>query len=134
MNQSIQKCTNSQHHCLCLKFNPHTSNNTCHCAIFKSQPRNSVLPHIQVGRIFYNISPFPDKLHTIVLSTRAPHCRTFRTIEHPELDSSFVAHYSHLSTQRINLTNNLPLCNSAHGRVATHLRNIVHIHCYEQCL
>ena len=35
---------------------------------------------------------------------------------------------THLAPERINLAHDLPLGDTAHGRVARHLRNLVHVH------
>ena len=69
---------------------------------------------------------------TVALRTWAPHGRTFRAVEHAELDGAFVGHNSHLSTQSINFTHNLTLGNAAYGRIAAHLCYLVHIHSDKQ--
>ena len=78
-----------------------------------------------------NGSPFPDELATVALSTRTPYGRSLSYIKHTELDSRLVGDDTHLSAQCINLSHNLSLGNTAYGRIATHLTNLVHVHRYQ---
>ena len=72
--------------------------------------------------------PCIDKLHTVALSTRTPHRRSFRAVEHAKLDGRFVRDNAHLSAKRIYLSDNLTLSNSTNSRITAHLRYFVHVH------
>ena len=73
-------------------------------------------------------APLPDELSAIALSPRTPDGRAFANVEHTELNRGSIRHQSHLSAQGINLTNDLTLRDASDGRVARHLRNLVHVH------
>ena len=62
----------------------------------------------------------------------APHCRTFRHIEHPELYHCLVGNDSRKSTKCIYLSDNLTFGNSTHSGVARHLCDFVHVDCHKQ--
>ena len=47
------------------------------------------------------------------------------------IPSRLVGDDTHLSAQCINLSHNLSLGNTAYGRIATHLTNLVHVHRYQ---
>ena len=93
-----------------------------------------ILPYIEVRCTIKNLAPFPDEFTTIALCSGAPHSRPLRLIEHAQLYSCGIGHYAHASTQCINLAHYLSLGYSTNGRVARHLRNLVHIHSDETSL
>ena len=93
-----------------------------------------VLPDVEIRRGIQHGAPFPDKLTPVALGTRTPNGRSLAAIEHTELDGGGIGHQSHLSTQRIYLAHDLSLGNTTDGRIARHLRYLVHIHGDKQCL
>ena len=76
---------------------------------------------------FQHITPFADKLLAVALHTRRPHGRPLRTVEHSELNGSFISNYAHLAAHSIYLTHNLAFGDTADSRVARHLRHPVKI-------
>ena len=83
--------------------------------------------------MFQHLTPGLGKQHPIALCTGAPHCRAFRSVQHPKLDHTFISNNPTISTQSINFSHNLPFCNSTHCRITTHLCNRLHIHGNKQC-
>ena len=96
--------------------------------VFYQQFISLILPDVEVRCLIKHSAPFPDKLPSVALGTRTPHSRTLTYVQHTELDRGRICHKSHLTSQRINLTHNLPLSDTTNGRVARHLRNLVHVH------
>ena len=90
-----------------------------------------ILPDAQVLRVLQDLSPFPDELCPVALSTGAPHGRTLAAVQHPELNGGAVGNLARMSAQGIYLAHYLPLGNAADGRVARHLCNLVHVHGYQ---
>jgi hypothetical protein len=93
-----------------------------------------ILPDIEVICVVENSAPFPDKLSAVTLGPGRPYGWTLAFVEHTELDSCPVRHHCHLPSEGINLAHNLAFGNTAHGGVAAHLCDLVHIHRYEACL
>ena len=87
-----------------------------------------VLPHIQVGRIFQPASPFLDEARAVTLCPWAPHGRSFRTVQHAELYGAGVRHFARAAAECIYFADNLSFRDAADGRVAAHLRYLVHVH------
>ena len=92
-----------------------------------------VLPDVEVRCAVDDASPFPYKLFSVTLGAGRPHGRSFTFVEHPELDSGGIGDEGHLSAKGVDLPHDLTFGNASHGRVATHLRNLVHVHGDEQC-
>ncbi len=90
--------------------------------------------YIQIWLRFAN--PFHAKLVGlfIALSARSPDSRTFFGVQHPELQPGHVRVPAHLPTQSINFARQMPLGESADGRVARHLSDCVCIHGKQQGL
>ena len=61
-----------------------------HC--FHQQFISLVLPDVEIRSCIQNGAPLPDKLSSITLGTRTPDGRTFRTVEHAELDGSGICY------------------------------------------
>ena len=83
-------------------------NERCHTVLKYAQPFNRIENH----------PPFINISGTVRLHSRRPYCRPFGAIEHSELDSSFIGHNSHHSTERVDLAHNLPLGDTAYSRIA----------------
>ena len=103
----------------------------CHRNRLHQQLISLVLPDIEVVGMVQDTTPFPDKLPTVTLGTRAPHGRSFTAVKHSELDGCGIRHETHLSSKSVNLPHNLSFGNTTYGRVARHLRDLVHIHRYQ---
>ena len=89
---------------------------------------------MEVLRTTEYFDPFLNKPLSVALAARTPHSRSLALVEQAELDSAAVRDDTHLSSQRINLTHDLSLCDTAYGRIATHLRDLVHVHRDQQGL
>ena len=72
------------------------------------------------------------KGYFVALGTRTPHCRTFGTIQHPELKGGTVCDKTGVSSESIYLTDYLTFGNSTYGRIARHLRKGESVHCEQQ--
>ena len=143
VHQSVQERTGCQYHAWCPKFSTPDGLHArysfslslylfCLSLYYSDrlnyQLLNLVLPDVQISRFIEHAAPLPDELATVALRPRTPYGWPFRAVQHPELDGCSIRHQSHLSTQGIYLAYNLTFGNAANGRVARHLRNLVHVH------
>src|SRR6202008_3042350 len=99
---------------------------TTNFSFFHDQSLHHILPEIQVGRGFQHEPPFFSKFPPVALCPRTPHSRAFRTIQHTELDRGLISNNSRISSKRIDLTNDLSLCNATHGWITAHLSDGLH--------
>ena len=95
---------------------------------FGKQFIHLVLPHVEQRCIVQCGAPLPDVFSSVALCSGAPHCRSFRAVEHSELYGGGVGHPSHFSSQCVNLSNYLSFGDASDGRVARHLCYFVHVH------
>ena len=133
MHQSVQECTCSQNYAFGMERNAPAGNHSRYFSVLDQKFFNSVLPDMKVRYVLQNLSPGPDKFTAVALCTWTPHGRTFRAVEHAELNGSTVCYQSHVTAQCIDLPYDLSFGNASYGRVATHLANLVHVHCDETC-
>ena len=98
----------------------------CDCRCEKQLDR-SILPQIEIRCVFQHMAPFLGKPAFIALCSRAPHGRTFRAVEHPELYRRSVGNNTHLSAKSIYFPDNLTFSNATHSRVTRHLSHSVQI-------
>ena len=131
VHQAAQKSARRNHHGTCHERGSPNGAHTFHHALLGNHLRHLVLPNVQVRRVFKAVSPFSNKACAVALCPWAPHGGAFRAVKHAELDSRGISHLTHLSAERINLAYNLSFGNTAHGRVAAHLRYFVHVHCHQ---
>ena len=94
--------------------------------------RYHVLPYREVRGILQDAAPALDEACAVALCAGTPHRRSLAPVQHPELDSRAVRYNPHLPAEGIDLADDLPLGNAPDRRVATHLRDFVHIHRYKQ--
>jgi hypothetical protein len=134
MDQSVQEGAVGENHCFGRKGDPHAGFHPCYALSVEAKLCHGVLPHVEIGRIFDDPPPGFDKFHSVALYAGTPHCGAFRPVQHAELDGGPVAHDPRLPSQCIDLAHDLPLGHPAHGWVAAHLGNLVHIHGDEQRL
>ena len=116
----------------CRKLNAEGCFNAGHPTLLYRQSGHTVLPYIEVGRGVELLAPVGDKFLPVGLSARAPHGRTFRAIEHSELDAAAVGHDTHSPAQSVNFAHYLPFSYTTHGGVAAHLGYLIHIDCDKQ--
>ena len=76
-------------------------------------------------------APLPNEFSSVALSPRTPDSRPLTYVEHTELYRRGICHQSHLTSKRINLTHYLTFGDTSDSRIARHLRNLIHIHCYQ---
>ena len=87
-----------------------------------------VLPDAEIIAIFQYLSPFPYESCSVTLGTGTPHGRALAAVQHPKLNGSAVGNFSGVTSQGVDFAHYLSLGNTAYGRVARHLRNLVHVH------
>ena len=128
VHQSAEECAGSEYHATCLNLNTPDGAHASHLAVFDHEFRHLVLPDVEVGRVLQYLAPCPDEFSTVALCPRAPHRRSFRQVEHTELEAAAVGHDAHHAAQRIHFAHNLTLGNASDSRIARHLCNLVHVH------
>ncbi|KAF5042605.1 hypothetical protein DSECCO2_510840 [anaerobic digester metagenome] len=97
----------------------------CHAAdniVFHFNAGSIIAPQMQAGSVFNNCFPLNAELNAVVLRAWAPHGRTFRTVEHAELNHGFVSHNAREATDCIYFPDYLTFSNTANGRIARHAR------------
>ena len=128
MQQSVQKGARGDDHALGPELNaPHRAH-THSLALFHQQFVGLVLPDVESVDMVEHLAPFPNKAPAVALCPWAPHGRSLALVEHAELNGRGISDKAHVAPQGINLAHNLPLGNAAHGRVARHLCNFVHVY------
>src|SRR2546422_4047224 len=92
------------------------------------------LPEVQVRLPFAN--PLEPELIglLIALRTRCPNSRPFLGVQHPELEASHVRRLTHLTTERVNLTDQMTFGQSTDGWIAGHLADRIGIDGQQQRL
>ena len=134
VHQTVEEGSRSDDDALCIELGTPDGAHADGLAVSHEELVGLVLPDVEVVGVVEDGSPFPDKLATVALCARTPYGGTLSDVQHSELDGSLVGHDTHLSAERINLSYDLTLGDSADGRVATHLANLVHVHCYQASL
>ena len=128
MHQSVEECSCGNDDAFSLEGYTPASGYSSHFTVFHEQFVYGILPDMEVRNVLQYFTPSPDKFATVALGARAPHSRTFRAVEHSELDGSAVGYQPHVSAQCVNFSNDLAFGDATHGRVTTHLSNLVHVH------
>ena len=90
-----------------------------------------ILPDVEISGFIEMAAPFPDEFSSVALGSRAPYGRPLAYVQHSELDGGGISDESHLTTEGIDLSDYLSLGDASYGRIARHLCNLVHIHCYQ---
>ena len=78
--------------------------------------------------VLQNRSPCPDEFCSVALSAGAPHGGAFGAVKYAELYCGLVSNQSHVSSKSIYLSDYLSFSYTTNSRIATHLRNLVHVH------
>jgi hypothetical protein len=99
---------------------------------FHQQSIYRILIKVHIGRLLQHFPPFGRKEHPVVLCTGAPHGGALAKVEHTELDGAKVGNDTAVAAHGIYFPYDLTLCDTAHGRVAAHLGNGLHVHGYQQ--
>ena len=131
VHQAVQKCSACYHHASGLYRNVHIGKYAGYLLVFHQQLLYLILPDAKVGSVLENLTPGPDELASVALGARAPHGGAFTAVQHTELNGGTVSNLCHMSAQCINLPYNLSFGYTADSRIAAHLCNLVHIHCYK---
>ena len=111
---------------------PETGSHSDNHSSFDLYTRDTILPKVDIGRLFEHSSPLCGEQVAIILGTRAPHGRALATVQHPELDRATVAYDPGIASNGIYFPHDLALRNTTHCRVAAHLANDAHIHGHQQ--
>ena len=98
MQESVEECPGGEHNALGIDFRAPDGFHTDGLTVFHQQFFNLVLPDVEKGSVVEYLTPFPDKFATVTLCPRTPYSRTFRTVEHTELDGCGIGNNTHLST------------------------------------
>ena len=117
MHQSIKKCSICKYHLRGIKRCSQSRTDSFCLAIFHNHLHHFILPHIQPIRMLQNFPPICRKFHSVTLSSRTPHGRSFRKIQHPELYGTAIRNNGCHPSQSIYFTHNLPFCNTAYSRI-----------------
>ena len=133
VHQAVQERTVCEHDGFRAELGTLNRAHTFHGAVFNDEFVGIALPDIEAGGIFKYLAPELGIFGSVALHSRTPHRGPFRAVEHAELDGSSVSHDTHHAPERIYFPDNLTFCYTAHGGIAAHLSNIVHIEGYEQC-
>jgi hypothetical protein len=94
---------------------------TTHCIAFKHQIVNRLLQNQKIGLVLQARANGFFVKQPVGLSARGPHRWPFARIQQPELNTSFVCGFRHCAAERIDFFYEVPLSNSANGRIARHL-------------
>ena len=121
VHQPVHECAGGQDDARGVYGEVQGSTHPFYRIVFDDELFYGVLPHIEVGGVFDDRPPGLDEFLPVALGARAPHGRPFGAVQHPELDGGFVGYYSHLSSQGVDLPDNLPFGNTSYGGVAAHL-------------
>ena len=128
VHQSVQEGAGGDDDAACVERYAPYCLHAPHFTVLDEQAAYGVLPDVQVGRVFQHLAPGPDELGTVALRAGAPHGGTFRAVEQAELDGRSVRHQAHVSAQGVDFADDLSLGDAAHGGVAAHLPDFVHVH------
>ena len=134
VHQTLQEGSGGQDDRLCFENNTHTGCNAPDFSLFDAQVDHGILPKIEVGCIFEHTAPFGRKFGLIALRSGTPHGRTFRSVQHAELQRCPVGDDSHISAHRIDLSHDLSFGHTSNGWIAGHLRKFGHVHRDQQGL
>ena len=98
---------------------------------------DAIFPHHEAGHVpLFHVQSWlalEERLHTelirflVALSAGCAHARALRGIQHAELDAGGVGVQTHRASEGVDLTNHVPLCQTADRGVAGHLPNCVGI-------
>src|SRR5690606_34183121 len=94
VNQSIKKSSIGEHNGFSLKGNAHRGYYSLHPVAFHNEFLDHILPEINIGCLLQHNAPFLSKMHSVVLSTRAPHGRSFGAVKHTKLYGCTVRNYT----------------------------------------
>ena len=95
----------------------------CNALIPEQQFLHHALGDVEVRLSLQHPAHFCLVLVHLGLAARAASRRAARGVEHAELDSSGVRDLAHFAAERVNLLDEVPLADSADGRIARHLRD-----------
>ena len=133
VHQSVEKGAGCNHHGTCRKCGIPDGSHTTYFSLFNEDFRNLILPDVKIVRVFEVLSPFRDETCAVALGTRTPHGRTFRTVQHLELNGCGIRNDAGKTAQGIDFAHDLSFRNTTDGRVAAHLCDFVHVHRDEAC-
>jgi hypothetical protein len=78
--------------------------------------------------LFQHFPPGGGKQHAVALGARTPHGWTLASVQHAKLDHAFIGNDPGVSAKCIYFPDDLAFGYTAHGRIAAHLGDRLHIH------
>ena len=127
MNFAVEKGPRREHHGTRRETDTVLRHRTDDPVTFDDQIVASLGKQREVWLIF---QAGPDGLaiqHAICLRPRGAYCGPFAGVENTKLDARFVGRRSHDAIQRIDFLDQMPLPNTADGRIAAHRAKRVEI-------
>ncbi len=125
MNHAPQKRPRAHHHGARRVHVPRVCDHAANPAIFNDQPVDQRLDNIEIGLGFEHRPHVQPVFELVRLGAVAPNRRSFAAVEHAKLNARGIDAVSHFATQCIDFTHQMPLGNTADGRIARHQRNAV---------
>ena len=134
MHQPSQESPRRDHHRLRQEPHPQRRLHPLHRPALHHQ--RCRLPLLAVQILLPLAHPLHPKLIRLLIALRArrPHARAALRVQHAELQPRHIRRLAHLAAQRINLPRQMPLRQSADGRVARHLPDGVQVDGQQQRL
>jgi hypothetical protein len=97
-------------------------------SLLDNQPHHLSLTDVQPRLAFEHFAHLHTVELLVALRPRTPHRRPARSVQQPELNPHGVGHFAHHAAQRVHLADQMAFGHAADSRIATHLRNQVHVH------
>ena len=127
VHQTIEKRTRRQDHGSGLEYQTDLSTRPNHTVALQNQIIHGLLEDHQIFLILQDHPHRTPVQGSIRLSARCPDCRSFGTIQDPELNARLVRGPRHGAAKGINFLDQMPFTNPANGRVTGHLTQGVQI-------
>ena len=118
VHDPIQECSRGHDNSAPSNGMAHSGCHSSNAISFDDEAIHHVLNEIEFVDGFQFHSPRLGEEHSVVLRSRAPHGGTFRTIEHTELDGTFVADNPGIATEGVDFANDLAFRYAPHCWVA----------------
>ena len=132
VHQPIEERAGSEHHSTGSKRYSQSGGHSPHPTLLDDKAHHGILPNVELWLLVEDSAPVLHEAHAVGLGSWAPHRRPLAAVEHAELDGRAVGDDAHHATKRIYLPHNLSLSDTTDGRIAAHLRNLVHVMSDEQ--
>ena len=121
MDQPAHEGAGGQHHCRRQKAQPFPGFDSADPAALLKELHHLPLLQVQPRLRFEHLLHAQPVKVAIGLGPRRPHRRALFGVEHPELDAGGVDIARHLAAEGVDLADQVPLGQTADGRIARHL-------------